>query len=91
MAWEGDENPAPLQRVKSTILKAAVMVANYKTQIGKHAAILPGFSRGEMTRRFDGRVTATTCGHTRTSIKTKQPTKPSCLVGSAQSSYSASD
>lgn len=54
VAWEGDKNSPSLKNVKSTIFRAAVMVANYKLQNGQYALIQPGFSRGEIVRRFDG-------------------------------------
>jgi Heterokaryon incompatibility protein (HET) len=53
IGWDGPTPDGTVKGVKSAIVVAALTMAQYKLKYGQYANINLGFSRGEVTKRFD--------------------------------------
>ncbi|PMD63993.1 uncharacterized protein K444DRAFT_310921 [Hyaloscypha bicolor E] len=53
ITWESDVKFQRIERVKSTIVLAAITITKYKLRAGQYAKIKLGLSRGEVIRNFN--------------------------------------
>jgi hypothetical protein len=53
ITWESDVESQRIEKVKSTVVLAAIMITRYKLRTGQYAKIKLGLPRGEVMRNFN--------------------------------------